>query len=64
MRLNGRRRSSNVDDRRMLSGRSIGIGGGILGILAAGLITLLSGGSIGDVLSNVLGSMQSGGAGV
>ena len=61
MRLNGRRRSSNVDDRRMLSGRSIGIGGGILGILAAGLITLLSGGSIGDVLSNVLGGMQSGG---
>lgn len=58
MRLDGRRRSSNIDDRRRISGKSIGIGGGIIGIIAVGIITLLSGGSIGDVLQNVAGGMQ------
>ncbi len=55
MRLDGRRNSSNVEDRRHLSGRSIGIGGGIAGIIIVAVITLLSGGNIGDVISNVAG---------
>lgn len=55
MRLDGRRNSSNVEDRRHLSGRSIGIGGGIVGIIAVAIITLISGGNIGDVISNVVG---------
>ncbi|MCM1483651.1 MAG: neutral zinc metallopeptidase [Muribaculaceae bacterium] len=61
MRLDGRRRSNNIEDRRSsLSGRKIGIGGGIIGVIAVGIITLLSGGSIGDVLQNVAGGMGSG----
>lgn len=64
MRLDGRRNSSNVEDRRGLSGRTIGIGGGIIGVIAVAVITLLSGGNIGDIVSNVvsgggLGSEQS-----
>ena len=56
MRLNGRRNSNNVDDRRSLSGKTIGIGGGILGVIIVGIMTLMGGGSMSDVLSNVLGS--------
>ena len=52
MDLEGRRESTNVEDRRgMGAGRKIGIGG-IGGIIIAGLITLLMGGNIGDVLQN------------
>lgn len=58
MRLDGRRKSSNVDDRRGISGSSIGIGGGILGAVVIGIVTLLSGGDIGDVISNVFGNMD------
>lgn len=59
MRLNGRRLSDNVSDRRRGSaGRRIGIGGGIAGIIIVALMTLLNGGGIGDVFSNV---MQQGG---
>ncbi len=55
MRLNGRRNSSNVSDRRGMSGRTLGIGGGIVGVIAAVIITLMSGGNIGDVIGNVAG---------
>jgi len=60
MDLQGRRESSNVEDRRgMSSGQKVGIGG-IGGIIIAGIITLLMGGNIGDVLQNA-GSMGLGG---
>lgn len=60
MNLDGRRNSNNVSDRRGMSGRTIGIGGGIVGIIAAIVITLMSGGSIGDVIGNVAGQYLSG----
>lgn len=53
MRLSGRRSSSNVSDRRGSSGRSIGIGGGIIGLVAVALFTLFSGGDLSDVFNNV-----------
>ena len=50
MRLDGRRESSNVEDRRgMSTGKRVGIGG-IGGLIIAGILTLLMGGNIGDVL--------------
>lgn len=55
MRIDGRRRSGNIIDRRGVSGRSLGIGGGIVGAIVIGLITLLSGGDLGDVARNVMG---------
>lgn len=58
MRLDGRRSSSNIEDRRGISGRSIGIGGGIIGAVIIGIITLLSGGDIGDVARNVMESKK------
>lgn len=59
MRIDGRRRSGNVEDRRSIGGRAIGIGGGILGAIVIGVITLLSGGNIGDVARNVIGNQAS-----
>lgn len=57
MRMDGRRQSGNVDDRRGISsGAKMGLGGGIIGVIAVAVITLLSGGNIGDVLNNVVGS--------
>ncbi|MDE6197903.1 MAG: neutral zinc metallopeptidase, partial [Muribaculaceae bacterium] len=57
MRMNGRRQSGNIDDRRGLSrGGKMGIGGGIVGIIIVAAVTLFSGGGIGDVLSNIMGS--------
>lgn len=57
MRMDGRRQSGNVDDRRGLSrGGKLSIGGGIVGVLIVAAITLFSGGSIGDVLANLMGS--------
>lgn len=57
MRLDGRRESSNVDDRRKMSGGQVA-GLGLGGIVVIGLITLLMGGNLGDVLNVVT---QSGG---
>ncbi|MDE6541157.1 MAG: neutral zinc metallopeptidase [Muribaculaceae bacterium] len=54
MRLNGRRQSSNVSDRRGTTGRKIGIGGGIIGVIVIAAVTLFSGGGITDVLHNVI----------
>ena len=52
MRLDGRRESNNVDDRRgMTAGKAAGIGLG--GIVMIALITFMSGGNLGDVISNV-----------
>lgn len=60
MRLDGRRKSGNISDRRGMSGRAVGIGGGIVGIIVAGIITLLSGGDIGDVLGTVMNQASQG----
>ena len=59
MRLDGRRRSGNMVDKRGVSGKAVGIGGGVLGAIVIGIITLLSGGDLGDVARNVMS--QSGG---
>ncbi|MCI6618848.1 MAG: neutral zinc metallopeptidase [Prevotella sp.] len=54
MRLSGRRESNNVEDRRgMSTGAKAGIGG-IGGIILIAIITLMSGGNIGDVVNNVV----------
>ncbi len=58
MRLQGRRNSSNVSDRRHLSGKSIGVGGGIVGFIIVALVTLLGGGDLSDVIGNIAGSQQ------
>lgn len=64
MRLNGRRESSNVEDRRgMSTGAKAGVGG-VAGIIIIALMTFMQGGNLGDVLTNVvqqqssLGSVQ------
>ena len=53
MKLNGRRESTNVDDRRGMSAAKMG-GMGIGGIVIIALITLLSGGNLGDVFNSVV----------
>ena len=59
MRLDGRRKSSNISDRRGRStGRTLGIGGGIVGAIIVAIITLMRGGGIGDVVSNVVNQGQ------
>lgn len=60
MRLDGRRNSNNVNDRRGISGKAAGIGGGIVGIIVVAVVTLMSGGSVGDVISNVVGQQARG----
>lgn len=64
MRLDNRRQSNNISDRRRVSGKTIA-GGGIVAVIIGAVITFLSGGNIGDVINNVIGSgalssMQSG----
>lgn len=55
MKLDGRRGSSNVSDRRG-AGKAVGIGGGIIGLIAVAVMTLLGGGDLGDAIQNVAGS--------
>ena len=55
MKLTGRRESTNVDDRRGMSAGKMG-GMGIGGIIIVALITLVSGGNLGDVFNNVISS--------
>ncbi len=56
MRLDGRRESTNVDDRRGMSKGKMAGGLGIGGIIIVGLITLLMGGDPADVI-NMAGQM-------
>ena len=66
MKLDGRRESSNVDDRRRVGGGTVA-GLGLGGIVIVGLLTLLMGGNLGDVFNNVIqtemqqGSVNTGG---
>ncbi len=53
MRLTGRRESTNVEDRRGISGGTKA-GLGIGGIIVIALMTFLSGGDLGDVVTNVV----------
>lgn len=53
MKLNGRRESKNVDDRRRISGKKVGIGGGIGGIIIVVLMTLMNGGDLSSILQVV-----------
>ena len=64
MRLDGRRQSSNVDDRR---GRRSGLGGkiaggGVVGVIIAAIIAWMSGGNPLEVITSQGGSMLSGGS--
>ena len=52
MRLDGRRESSNVEDRRGMSGGTVA-GLGLGGIALVAIITFLMGGNLGDVIQNV-----------
>ena len=54
MRLDGRRESSNVEDRRGLSGGVKAGIGGIGGIILIALFTFLQGGDVTDVVNNVV----------
>lgn len=58
MKLDGRRTSNNVIDKRGVSGKALGIGGGIAGVIIAAIITLLSGGDLSDVAGNVISQVS------
>ena len=60
MKLDGRRESSNVEDRRGMSGGAVA-GLGLGGLALVAIITLLMGGNIGDVIQNVSNSGGLGG---
>lgn len=62
MKMDGRRLSNNVSDRRGVSGKSLGVGGGIVGVIVAVIITLMQGGGIGDVAQTAIGALSQGGA--
>lgn len=55
MKLDGRRESNNVEDRRGKSGKTIAGIGGIGGIIIVLLMTFLGGGNLGDALQQVGG---------
>lgn len=54
MKLEGRRESSNVEDRRGMSTATKAGIGGLGGIIIIALMTLLGGGDMGDVINNVV----------
>jgi len=54
MKLDGRRESNNVEDRRGMSGGAKAGIGGIGGIIIIALMTFLGGGDLGDVVNNVM----------
>lgn len=58
MRLDGRRESSNVEDRRRSGGLKTAGGIGIGGIIVAALMTWMSGGNIGDFLTQVVANQD------
>ncbi len=61
MKLDGRRESQHVDDRRGRGGKVTGLAGlGIGGIIIAVLMTLMQGGNLGDVV-NVVAQQAAGG---
>lgn len=62
MKMDGRRLSNNVSDRRGVSGKSLGVGGGIVGVIVAVIITLMQGGGIGDVAQTAIGALSQNGA--
>lgn len=55
MRLDGRRRSNNVVDKRGISGKAVG--GGIIGVIIAAAIAYFSGGNIGDIAGSALSQL-------
>jgi predicted metalloprotease len=57
MRWRGQRESSNVEDRRGVSGRKIAVGGG-LGTIVVAILYLLLGGNLGDNIQNLEVSSQ------
>ncbi|WP_289862429.1 neutral zinc metallopeptidase [uncultured Duncaniella sp.] len=60
MRLNGRRESSNVSDRRGSGGaRGLKIGGGIGAVIIAAIIAWISGGNPLDVITSNVGNLTS-----
>ena len=52
MKLNGRRESTNVDDRRGMRSTAKMGGLGIGGLIIVALITFATGGNLGDVINN------------
>ncbi len=57
MKWQGRKKSSNVEDRRGTSGgKGLIFGGGGLGLIIVIVLSLLSGGDMGDILGNIAGS--------
>ena len=61
MRLNGRRESSNISDRRGGGGPGLKIGGGSTAVIIAAIIAWISGGNPLDVLTSTVGSIVGGG---
>ncbi len=60
MRLNGRRESSNISDRRGSGGaRGLKIGGGIGAVIIAAIIAWISGGNPLDVITSNVGNLTS-----
>jgi predicted metalloprotease len=59
MRIDGRRESTNVEDRRRMGPASIGVGGGILGLIVVVVVMLLGGDP--RQAAKVMNDMQGGG---